>query len=144
MAESTSYPKLSRNTINRYKPRGNGTCVFNFFGTEVLTLILIGKYDYATIHKIVNTVPVVHVSFPSPDPEDQFPATLPMIGFMASFENQDAGFEDRLDLYLHGYVSSRLMRLGGSVKEGDEEGLPVTVAVSHSENCLKAEIQDLS
>ena len=68
----------------------------------------------------MNTVPVVHVSFATPDLEDPFPAVLPMIGFLASFENQSAGLDEALDLYLHGYVSSRLMELGKD--EQGEEG----------------------
>ncbi|EPE34138.1 FMN-binding split barrel [Glarea lozoyensis ATCC 20868] len=110
------YPKVPRSTINRYRPRG--------------------KYDYQTIHSIVNSVPVVHVSFATPDPEDPFPAALPMIGFLASFENQSASLDDALDLYLHGYVSSRLMKMG---KEGqDEEGLPITVAATHFDGIVLA------
>ncbi len=77
----------------------------------------------------MNTAPVVHVSFPTPDPEDPFPAMIPMIGFMALFENPEAATDEPLDLYLHGYISSRLMKLGGT-SPGEEEGLPVTIAVS--------------
>lgn len=75
-------------------------------------------------------MPVVHVSFPTPDPEDPFPAVLPMIGFAGLFENQDASPEEEaFDVYLHGYVASRLMKLGGTTP-GEEEGFPVTIAVS--------------
>lgn len=88
-----------------------------------------GKYDFNTIHSIVNSVTVVNVSFSTTDPEDPFPATLPMIGFMASFENPQASLDEPLDLYLHGYISSRLMRLGGTSPNEEEEGLPVTIAV---------------
>lgn len=52
-----------------------------------------------------------------------------MIGFVASFENQAAELDEPLDLYLHGYISSRLMKLGGTSPVDGEEGLPVTVAV---------------
>lgn len=85
---------------------------------------------------------MVHVSFPaSPDPDsDPFPAILPMIGVMASFSSPDSPELDQpLDLYLHGYVSSRFMRLGSKKSNGDpmedddddiESGLPVSVAAS--------------
>ncbi len=90
----------------------------------------LGKYDYETIHSIVNTCPVVHVSFPTSDPEDPFPAMIPMLGFVGSFENPEASLSEPLDLYLHGYISSRLMKLGSSSTD-DEEGLPLTIAATH-------------
>lgn len=53
-----------------------------------------------------------------------------MIGFAGLFENQDASPEEEaFDVYLHGYVASRLMKLGGTTP-GEEEGFPVTIAVS--------------
>lgn len=90
---------------------------------------MIGRYDYETIHSIVNAVPVLHVSFSTPDETDPFPATIPMLGFMGLFSNQTASTSEQLDLYIHGYISSRLMRLGGTSPTG-EEGLPVTIAAT--------------
>jgi hypothetical protein len=59
-----------------------------------------------------------------------------MIGFLASFENQNASLDEPLDLYLHGYVSSRLMKLG---KDGNgEEGLPITVVATHFDGIVLA------
>jgi hypothetical protein len=59
-----------------------------------------------------------------------------MIGFLASFKNQSASLNEPLDLYLHGYVSSRLMKMG---KDGDgEEGLPITVAATHFDGIVLA------
>jgi nitroimidazol reductase NimA-like FMN-containing flavoprotein (pyridoxamine 5'-phosphate oxidase superfamily) len=77
----------------------------------------------------VNSVQVLHVSFPTPDPEDPFPAMIPMLGFMGSFSNPTASLSEPLDLYIHGYISSRLMRLGTS-SPGEEEGLPLTIAAT--------------
>lgn len=79
----------------------------------------------------------MHVSFQNPDPEDPFPAMLPMIGFMASYGNPSATTSDPLDLYLHGYVSSRLMRLGAT-STGEHEGLPVTVGATHLDGLVLA------
>ena len=59
-----------------------------------------------------------------------------MIGFLASFENQNAGLDEPLDLYLHGYVSSRLMKLGKD--EQGNEGLPVTIAATHFDGIVLA------
>jgi len=111
------YPKLARNTVVRRKPRG--------------------KYDYQTIHSIVNACPVLHVSFPTPDPEEPFPAVLPMLGIMASYATRNAAPSEPLDLYIHGYISSRLMRLGGS-PDSYEEGLPLTVAATHLDGFVLA------
>ncbi|KAH8601358.1 hypothetical protein B0O99DRAFT_255155 [Bisporella sp. PMI_857] len=116
--DTPSYPKFPRNTVNRYgKPRG--------------------KYDYETIHSIVNTTPVLHVSFSTADEEDPFPAVLPMLGFMGSFSTPDALLTEALDLYIHGYISSRLMKLGNT-SPGEEEGLPLTVSATHLDGLVLA------
>ncbi|KAH8816309.1 hypothetical protein F5884DRAFT_217453 [Xylogone sp. PMI_703] len=104
------YPKLARNTVVRRKPRGH--------------------YDYKTIHDIVNSCKAVQVSFNTPDKEDPFPAMLPMIGFMASYGNPEATTSDPLDLYIHGYISSRLMRFGAT-SGGEQEGFPLTIGAFH-------------
>lgn len=48
---------------------------------------------------------MLHVSFQPPN--SPFPAILPMIGQMGSFERPSAGLGDVLDLYLHGLVCPR-------------------------------------
>ncbi|KAH7135107.1 5-nitroimidazole antibiotic resistance protein [Dendryphion nanum] len=86
-----------------------------------------GVYDYATVHTIINSAPVLHVSFN--DPEHPFPVVLPMLGCTADFINQDANSDSSpQDIYIHGYVSGRIFRSG---KNADGEGLPITVAASH-------------
>ena len=50
-----------------------------------------------------------------------------MIGQMGSFEYPSADLQDPLECYLHGYVSSRLMKLARS---DDNEGLPVSIAAT--------------
>jgi nitroimidazol reductase NimA-like FMN-containing flavoprotein (pyridoxamine 5'-phosphate oxidase superfamily) len=87
----------------------------------------IAAYDLVNVHKIINEAPVVHVSF-TPDPESGFPAILPMIGALGSFEHPSAGIDEPLDCYLHGYVSSRIMNLAN--KSGESEGLPVCVCAT--------------
>lgn len=63
---------------------------------------------------------------------------LPMIGQMGSFARPSADTGDVLELYLHGYVSSRLINLsrksttnGESGNEAEPSGLPITVGASH-------------
>ena len=46
---------------------------------------------------------MLHVSFNAPN--SPFPAVLPMIGQMGSFDRPSADLGDPLDLYLHGFVS---------------------------------------
>lgn len=94
-----------------------------------------GKYDYTTIHTIVNSTPMLHISFPTPDPSDPFPAILPMLGFMGSFSSTASDLSSPLDLYLHGYISSRLMKLGSS---GEEDGFPLTIAATHMDGLVLA------
>ncbi|KAL2811482.1 hypothetical protein BJX63DRAFT_398954 [Aspergillus granulosus] len=106
MGKTLVYPKRDSNTVNRYKHRAT--------------------YDLGAIHSIINSSHVLHVSF-NPGPSDPFPAILPMIGQMGSFDYPSAGIDEPLDCYLHGYVSSRIMNLA-RVSEG--EGLPICVAAS--------------
>lgn len=61
-----------------------------------------------------------------------------MIGFMGSFSDSNASLSEPLDLYLHGYISSRLCRLGATSPTGEEEGLPLTVAATHLDGLVLA------
>src|SRR6478735_7439182 len=105
------YPKDSANTIKRYKVHG--------------------VYDLETVHSIVNTCPILHISFNTPS--QPFPVVLPMIGQLGSFDRPSSSLRDPLELYLHGYVSSRIMNLAQtSTVDGEEiQGMPVCVAASH-------------
>lgn len=80
-----------------------------------------GKYDHETIHSLIDAVPVLHVSFTAAPNEDgiAFPTILPMIGCMSGREADDSSSPPVL--YLHGYISSRIMKT---------EGLPVCVAAT--------------
>ena len=84
-------------------------------------------YDLRQIHEIVNTTPVLHVSFNSSDPSDPFPNIVPMIGTMGSFQYPSADLSEPLDVYLHGYVSSGIMK---QARSGSEKGLPLSVAAT--------------
>ncbi|OCL08378.1 hypothetical protein AOQ84DRAFT_221905 [Glonium stellatum] len=90
-------------------------------------------YDYKTIHHIINSTPVLHVAFnPAPSPDaDPFPAILPMLGCTGSFTSPTADpATGSQDLYLHGYVSSRLMKQPSTANDADSQGTPVTVAAT--------------
>ncbi|KAF4976676.1 hypothetical protein FZEAL_6690 [Fusarium zealandicum] len=107
------YPKEATNTIKRENDRA--------------------VYALKTIHNIVNSCQILHVSFNTSS--QPFPVILPMIGHMGSFDRPSAGLGDPLDLYLHGYVSSRIMNLG---RAGAEEGMPVCIAASHVDGIVLA------
>ena len=62
---------------------------------------------------------------------------IPMLGFIGSFTDPSASLSEPLDLYLHGYISSRLMRLGAA-QDGEEEGLPLTIAATHLDGLVLA------
>ncbi|KIW16311.1 hypothetical protein PV08_06362 [Exophiala spinifera] len=113
MVQTLAYPKKKQNTINRYDSRGT--------------------YDLRAIHHIINSTPVLHVSF-APNPEDPFPAILPMIGVMGSFEYPSADLDEPLDCYLHGYVSSRIIRLA----RNSPKGIPVCIAATKVDGLVLA------
>ncbi|KAK1774077.1 LOW QUALITY PROTEIN: hypothetical protein QBC45DRAFT_455023 [Copromyces sp. CBS 386.78] len=108
------YPKQPYSTVKRLNDRA--------------------RYSLETIHGIINSSPFINVAFQ--DSTSPFPAVLPMIGQMGSFSRPSADLGHVLDLYLHGYVSSRLMNLartspspsGG--EEGEEEGIPLTLTAT--------------
>ncbi|KAI0386379.1 hypothetical protein F5Y04DRAFT_121272 [Hypomontagnella monticulosa] len=107
------YPKQPYSKVNRYDHRAS--------------------YALETIHTIINNCPILHVSFTPPN--SPFPTILPMIGQMGSFDRPSADTGDVLELYLHGYVSSRIINLsrnanGNNSEPSGEEGLPVCVAAS--------------
>ncbi|OLN85103.1 hypothetical protein CCHL11_06251 [Colletotrichum chlorophyti] len=104
------YPKAPYGTVKRYSPRAS--------------------YALRTIHTIINTSPVLHASFIPPD--SPFPTILPMLGQMGSSADE----ADVLDLYLHGYVSSRIMNI--SRTSSTSEGLPVCIAASHLDGLVLA------
>jgi uncharacterized protein len=71
------------------------------------------------------------VSF-APDPADPFPAILPMIGVMGSFEYPSSSIDEPMDCYLHGYVSSRIMNLS----RASEQGLPLCLAATRVDGII--------
>ncbi|KXH37166.1 flavin-nucleotide-binding protein [Colletotrichum simmondsii] len=117
------YPKEPYGTVKRYSPRAS--------------------YALRTIHTIINTSPILHVSFN--DPKSPFPTILPMLGQMGSFSRPSADEGDVLDLYLHGYVSSRLINISRQPSDASSTsppppppGLPVCIAASHLDGLVLA------
>jgi uncharacterized protein len=53
-----------------------------------------------------------------------------MIGQMGSFEDPSASLDTTLDCYLHGSISSRIMRLAQEAVVQGNEGLPVCIAAT--------------
>ncbi|USP78299.1 hypothetical protein yc1106_05573 [Curvularia clavata] len=81
------------------------------------------QYDYTTIHTLLDSCPILHVSFN--DPSHPFPVVLPMLGCTGNFSSPSS--PDR-DVYIHGYVSGRLFKKASP--QDDNPGLPVTIAAS--------------
>ncbi|KAF2475508.1 uncharacterized protein BDR25DRAFT_382533 [Lindgomyces ingoldianus] len=108
MTEST-YPQNTSNKVNRYKHQAT--------------------YDVETIRSIVNSTPVLHVSF-VPEPTIPAPIVLPMIGQLGLYPGDESRGEGDWKCYLHGYVSSRLMKLADDAVKRGEEGLPLCIAAT--------------
>lgn len=111
------------------------------YGNPVSSSLRIGVYDYKTVHDVIDKSPLLHISFsPSPsgsenssDRESWYPVILPMMGCTGQFHNhgQDSAHEEPRDIYLHGYVTSRLMRLASTHEShAPENGMPVCVAAT--------------
>ncbi|KAL6248173.1 hypothetical protein RBB50_004428 [Rhinocladiella similis] len=113
-SRTLEYPKTPINKVNRYNVRET--------------------YDLEAIHSIINESTYVNVSFNTPDPSNPFPVTLPMVGVAASFDHPSSSLGDPLDIYIHGYVSARLMNLSrtpgtdSQQEQPEHEGLPVTIS----------------
>lgn len=103
----STYQLHPRATLGRYKARA--------------------KYDYQTIHSIIDACPMLHVSF-VPSPDDPFPTTLPLLGSLGSFNSQDSDFSSGpLDIYIHTHAQTRLVKLA---EVAGNNGHPVCVAAT--------------
>ncbi|KAL8751689.1 MAG: hypothetical protein Q9184_005988 [Pyrenodesmia sp. 2 TL-2023] len=132
--EISGWDKTRLNTVNRCRNRG--------------------KYDYQTVNTIVDETPVLHVSFSAPQEEggSSFPVILPMVGCTSNYP--DPALPDKSEsrvVYLHGYVSSRILRLAQtSDQNGTEDvdgvgasvnlnkGIPICVAATQLDGIVLA------
>ncbi|KUI57837.1 hypothetical protein VP1G_05168 [Cytospora mali] len=114
--ETQFYPKTADSAINRHKERGH--------------------YDVETIHSIINSTPVAHVSF-IPDPSDPKPVVLPMIARAGTFPG-----DTESSVFIHGYISTRLFRPQTGRSEpatrDHDEGLPVCIAATKIDSLVLA------
>ncbi|KAF8149162.1 flavin-nucleotide-binding protein [Crassisporium funariophilum] len=121
MSDIEVYEKTPRSTVNRLKQRA--------------------VYDQDQIHTIIDSAPVVHVSFaPSPFDTDPFPAILPMLGCTGAYTSPTATQTSPPAIYLHGHAASRLIKL--PTNQGDDfdglPGVPVCVAATHIDGLVLA------
>ncbi|CUS11928.1 unnamed protein product [Tuber aestivum] len=134
MSNGLSYPKTSANKVQqqRYPLRPPSIEIQQQLTLPPsLPLKLQAHYDTTTIHNIVNTTPILHVSFLAPsDPKDPtsppHPTILPMLGQMGSFSNPSSDESEALDCYLHGYTSGRLTSLTRTANGG----IPICIAAT--------------
>lgn len=94
-----------------------------------------GQYEYNQVHPIIDEAPILHVAFQgSPDQDDfSFPVILPMIGCTGVFNEDNEEQNGRRSVYLHGYVSSRILRLSRNASESNGDGpsgIPVCVSAT--------------
>ncbi|KAG5942883.1 hypothetical protein E4U53_007150 [Claviceps sorghi] len=159
MAEQ-AFRKTPLNTVNRYRHRGSvvqgiprGTGMKMHFLLRHDADDVPGIYDYETVHDIIDKTPLLHIAFsPSAsgaaddkdkdDDDDNdndkaswYPVILPMLGCTGDFAHRnDAGAPPARgprDVYLHGYVTSRLMRLASThAAQVSDQGMPVCVAAT--------------
>lgn len=90
-----------------------------------------------TVHSIINSTPVAHVSF-IPDPTNPLPVVLPMIARAGTFPSGDG----EAAIYVHGYVSARMFRQQTGRSEpatrDADEGFPVCIAATKIDNLVLA------
>lgn len=133
--ESATYPQTPANSVNRLKQRGEShLCspqshphhlqTTSLRKSSLTCIHLPAIYDAPFIHSLVDSTPVLHVSF-VPDLANPTPIILPMIGLMGQYPGDEAWH-----CYLHGYVSSRLMKLGADAGTDAAGGLPVCIAAT--------------
>ncbi|KAI5296252.1 hypothetical protein KEM52_004878 [Ascosphaera acerosa] len=114
MAPTLTYPKTPDSTVKRHKERGT--------------------YDLETVHRLINDAAFVHISFT--DPSSGFPACVPTIGKMGSFEFPSAGLDEPLDCYVHSYTSARLINLARAACADGGKGLPVCISTAAVDGIL--------
>ncbi|KAM7197344.1 hypothetical protein V8F20_006698 [Naviculisporaceae sp. PSN 640] len=90
-------------------------------------------YDKDLVHSIVDETPILHVAFNPSDPATEpFPAVLPMLGCTGVFPDQTSSSSEEQEpetaIYLHGYVSSRLMKYPCGSEQGSSS--PVTISAA--------------
>jgi len=81
------------------------------------------------IRSVINSTPVLHVSF-VPDPSTAMPVILPLIGQMGLFPGDEEKGITEWSCYLHGYVTSRIMKLADDAIKRGEPGMPICVAAT--------------
>lgn len=108
-----------------------------------MTLNLLGQYEYEKVHPIIDQTPILHVAFQSSPDKDNFgfPVILPMLGCTGNF-NENENNDGRRSIYIHGYVSSRIMRLSkqsiGSDGEVESLGIPVCISATSMDGIVLA------
>ncbi|CAA7271369.1 unnamed protein product [Cyclocybe aegerita] len=123
MSDATQYEKTPRSTVNRLKQRA--------------------VYDQETIRSIIDTSPILHVSFlPVHPSDDPFPTILPMLGCFGAYTAPNAELQSAPAIYLHGHSASRFFKLPGNTSSWAAEeglpGLPVCVAATHIDGLVLA------
>ncbi|KAF5324346.1 hypothetical protein D9619_011123 [Psilocybe cf. subviscida] len=118
-----AYSKTLRSTINRLKQRGT--------------------YDHDTIHGIIDSAPIAHVSFnPTSLDDDPFPTILPMLAVTGSYTAPGADLTSPIAVYIHGHSASRFMKFPATRADDPNfdplPGVPVCVSATHVDGVVLA------
>ncbi|KAK8076153.1 hypothetical protein PG994_003425 [Apiospora phragmitis] len=131
-----AYAKTLQNSVNRYRHLSISHPATSSCGRHIVIAadVTVGNYDAPTIHSIVNSAPIAHVAFISPD--TQTPVVLPMMARIGHYDG-DNDTEESVACYLHGSATARLFRRPqqpSSGQEGQEGGggggIPVCIAAT--------------
>lgn len=116
-------------------------------------MLAIGKYDFETVHTLIDQCPLLHVAFNGGghflETEQclDYPVILPMLGCTGIFPSPRVCEDDGTRyIYLHGYVSSRFFRKaagpqdqGEDVDESDANtSVPVCISATHLDGIVMA------
>lgn len=124
--DASGYPKTSLNTVRVYKQRGKEVPIWLHRAQRLI--LPVGHYDYRTVHSILSSTFVSHVSFIVEDEDGEpMPMNLPLTAVLGHYDPNDPLPEDDgdeaqyirqqesmgegpADLYLHGNAASMLCK----------------------------------
>lgn len=96
-----------------------------------------GTHSLKTIHRIINSAPLLHVSYQAAG--TPYNTIIPMIGRLGSFERPSADESEVLDLYLHVHANHKLANSTRKTKMDGNSifyGVPLSVAATHADGLV--------
>lgn len=109
---ASSYTPDARSKAGRLPKRSTNRPQTLFLESSFIPILIKcpATYDTDLVHNIINSTPILHVSFNAPPKEGpQFPTILPMLGSIDTFPSSSS--DEEAHVYLHGSSVARLFRL---------------------------------